>query len=146
MLDCPPTSTTSTRCRNTISTTWPLLGCTTSLETMPQLKWWALRLSTINPVCLFELPAVLSWVAPINPNIQRLRMTRGSVPLISADASFFYLSSPRLFMRSETTHIPSCTCWLCRVSTPPATRRLSGRATRSVLLLPLPLSRHATPH
>lgn len=41
MLGCPPTSITSTRCRSTISTTWPLLGCTTSLETMPQHKWWA---------------------------------------------------------------------------------------------------------
>lgn len=48
--------------------------------------------------------------------------------------SVFYLSSSRLSMRSETTHIPSCTCWLCRVSTPPATRLLLERATRFALL------------
>lgn len=45
-------------------------------------------------------------------------------------------------MRSETTHIPSCTCWLCRVSTPPATRLLLERATR---LVPLLLSSADTP-
>lgn len=60
-----------------------------------------------------------------------------------ADVSFFYLSSPRLSMRSETTHIPSCTCWLCRVSTPPATHLLLERATRFVLAPALlPPSRH----
>lgn len=42
MLGCPPTSTTSIPCHSTISTTWPLPGCTTSLETMPQHKWWEL--------------------------------------------------------------------------------------------------------
>lgn len=40
--------------------------------------------------------------------------------------------APRSSTRSETTRIPSCTCWLCRVSTPPATRLPSERATRFV--------------
>lgn len=140
-LGFPPTSITSTRCRSTISTTWPLLGCTTSLETMPQRKWWApLCLHTINHVHLNELTATLLLVSEINLNTQQPGMTR--VPIVlsnfccKADASFFYLSSPRLSMRSETTHIPSCTCWLCRVSTPPATHLQLERAMRFVRLFP----------
>lgn len=54
-------------------------------------------------------------------------------------SSFFYLSLFRSSMRSETTRIPSCTCWLCRVSTLPGTPPPSERAMRSVQLLPLSL-------
>lgn len=144
MLGCPPTSITSTRCHSTISTTWPLPGCTTSLETMPQHKWWA----TINHVHLNELPANFLWVSEINLDIQQLRMTY--VPVFSTSAAELILASfichPRLSMRSETTHIPSCICWLCRVSTPPATRLLLERATRFVPPLPpSPQQTHKSP-
>ncbi len=133
MLGCPPTSITSIRCRSTISTTWPLRGCTTSLETMPQHKWWA-PTSSAQSLCLREIliSSILGWPASFLVSDCCCR----------ADASFFYLSSSRLSMRSETTHIPSCTCWLCRVSTPPATRLLLERATRFVLLLLYPQLTH----
>lgn len=138
MLGCPPTSITSIRYRSTISTTWPLLGCTTSLETMPQHKWWAPSAS-VQSVMLISMSSkrFSSRLISIPSN------WRWPVFLFSfsdfccrADGSFFYLSSRRLSMRSETTHIPSCICWLCRVSTPPATHLLSERATRFVPPLP----------
>lgn len=51
--------------------------------------------------------------------------------------SFCACVSSRLSMRSETTRTRSCTCWLCRASTPPGTPPPSEKATRSLSLLPL---------
>lgn len=100
-LGFPPTSITSTRCRSTISTTWPLLGCTTSLETMPQRKWWApLCLHTINHVHLDELTATLLLVSEINLNTQQPGMTR--VPL------FFLISAAKLTLASFICHLLGC--------------------------------------
>lgn len=142
MLGCPPTSIISIPCRSTISTTWPLPGCTTSLETMPQHKWWAPSAWVQSyHVHLHELPDFLLWP-------RRLILTLGCLCAFSlhfrcrADASFFNLSPSRLSTRSETTHTPSCTCWLCRVLTLPATRLLFEKATRSVLLLLSPQHTH----
>lgn len=51
--------------------------------------------------------------------------------------SFCACVSSRSSMRSETTRTRSCTCWLCRASTPPGTPPPSEKATRSLSLLPL---------
>lgn len=129
MLDCTLTSITSTRYRSTISTTWPPPGCTTFLETTPQRKWWASPPSlSYDQSCLFW--GFCFW----HSYIYKAGLACVFV-VLSDSCSLFSPSFPRLSMRSETTRIPSCTCWLCKVSTLPATPLLSERATRSVQLL-----------
>lgn len=137
MPGCPLTSTTSTRCRSTISTTWPPPGCTTSPETMPQHKWWeppsgrSLCNKSSLSLWTFTDSHFAFWAEAQQPGRTGVRF------LLWSWSSFFYLSLFRSSMRSETTRIPSCTCWLCRVSTLPGTPLPSERAMRSVQLLSL---------
>ena len=76
MLDCRPTSITSIHCHSTISTTWPLLGCTTSLETMPQRKWWGSS-SSLQSVMLASVNSrrLSSGCLEINLDTQEPGMT-----------------------------------------------------------------------